>query len=211
MRSVFALSFSTATVLALAACGGPHTYAAPQPKGAQPATLGAAPTAPPPNALANASPADGQETPEQLEAKARAAEAEADRLLAQNGQGGSQSAPPADNGGGGGLDGSHQLGASNEKLNSGQYYETISFNAEAGQLYQLEYTTQGYTAAVVVLNGANQVVSRSLAGPRSANHISDEIRPDSAGAWHILLTSAEPGATGQFTVQLMKMTERSLN
>ena len=136
--------------------------------------------------------------PEQLESEAAKDEAEANSLLARA-NGGDGTAPAAAPGGA--AEGTHTLGPNSQKLQGGQYYDTLSFQATAG----MSYDTQGY----------RPVFTRTAVGPmpRDSYHLEHEIKPDAGGTWHVLLTVSDPGAGagGSITVSMQTVTERPLN
>lgn len=184
-----------AATLALAGCGGRS----------------------PPAATPAAQASDGaMQTPEQLSAQAAKDEAEANRLLAQANAQGQGAAPaalpgqpdPPSPGPNGAV-----LGPNSQKLHSGQYYESINFNAVPGKTYMVTYDTQGYRPALIVLDGSNQMFSQSSATPQGAGtyHLETEIKPDTGGNWHVLLSETDAGATGSFTVNLQEIHETVLN
>jgi hypothetical protein len=150
--------------------------------------------------------ANANRSVEQLQAEAARAEAEANRLLAQaNGQG----AGPATNE----AAGTHILGAGSNKLRTGQYYEQISFQATAGKTYQVNYDTRGYRPLIIVLDANSKMFSQTIAAQTNSGdyHLEDEIKPDAGGAWHVLLSAADPGAGGSFTVNMQTITVTSVN
>ena len=179
-----------AAALALAACAPRHQAAPPSSQAS--------------GGSAGAPVDDTHLTPEQLEAKAQAAEAEANRLLAQAGQ------PPADQVAPGAAPAQHSLGPTSEKLGSGQYYDTISFEGQPGQAVHLDYQAHGFTPMIVVMGPDRQVFSQSRAFG-TATHLDDDITPDRAGTWYVLLSATDVGAGGTYEVNMQKVTERPLN
>lgn len=147
---------------------------------------------------------------EQLQAEAARDEAEANRLLAKaNGQGVAPAAAPATNE----VAGTHILGTGSNKLRTGQYYEQVSFQATPGKTYRVNYDTRGYRPLIIVLDANNQMFSQTIAAQTNSGdyHLEDEIKPDAGGAWHVLLSAAEPGAGGSFTVNMRTITVTSVN
>jgi hypothetical protein len=189
MRNIILLAVGA---LALAACGNRSSV---------------------PAAQANAAP--GGKSAAEYEAEAAKDEAEANRLLAQaNGQPGAAPAAPPGAAGDQPVAGSHKLGPGSEQLHTGQYYQALTFPAEAGKTYLVTYDTQGYRPAIVVLDPNKQMFTQSVAAPhegQTAYHLEDEIKPDSTGDWHVLLTTADVGATGTFTVNMQAETAHQLN
>jgi len=154
--------------------------------------------------------ASAQPTPEQLEANAAAAEAEANRLLAQSGN----QAAQGDQGDGQAVGGpagaiARSLGPSSEKLGSGQYYDTVSFAAQGGETIHLDYQANGFTPVIVILGPDRQVFSQSRAF--NSNHLDDDVRPDRAGTWYVLLSATDVGAGGTYTFNMQRVTEHPLN
>ncbi|MEI7932061.1 MAG: hypothetical protein WCI21_03270 [Alphaproteobacteria bacterium] len=132
----------------------------------------------------------------QLQASAAASEAEADRLLAE------VNASPAQAG---------ALAAGDEKLKTGQYYDTLSFDAQPGQTIEITYDAKGYQAVFIVLGPDNKPDSESdgpAPGASGVSHIDDRIDIDRAGTWHALLSASAPGATGSYEVRVNKITTR---
>ena len=175
-----------AAAMALAACGGKSGGQAKAPA----------------QASANAAD-DSQLTAGQLEAKAQAAEAEANRLEAQAS---GQPAPDQPVGGGAGAV-TRTLGPANEKLGSGEYYDTISFQPEPGRTYEVKYQAHGYTPALFVLGPDKQVFYQSKAFG-SATSLDDEIKPDRAGTWYVLLSAVGVGSGGTYEVNMQEVTEQ---
>jgi hypothetical protein len=64
-----------------------------------------------------------------------------------------------------------------------------------------------------VLDPGKQVFSQTVAAPHDgANyHLEDEIKPDSSGDWHVLLTTADAGASGTFTVNMQTQSQQPVN
>ena len=183
---------ATAAVLALAAC-------TPRSSGGGNAVVGAQ------GNLASAQP-----TPEQLAANAAAAEAEANRLLAQtNGQApqGNQADGQEVGGAAGAI--TRSLGPNSEKLGSGQYYDTVSFAAQAGETIHLDYQANGYTPVIVVLGPDREVFTQSRAF--NSNHIDNDLTPDRPGTWYILLSATDVGAGGTYSFNMQRMTQHPLN
>jgi outer membrane murein-binding lipoprotein Lpp len=139
---------------------------------------------------------------QQLDAQAKQLEAEANRLEAQAGQPAAAAAPsaaPADNG-------ATALAAGDEKLSTGQYYDTISVNVQAGQSFNVVYDAHGYQPVMIVLGPDNKPDSQSQ-GPTpdptsGVSHVENETKADRSGVWHVLLSSLEPGATGAYGVRV---------
>ncbi len=152
---------------------------------------------------------DAAPSAEQLSAQATKDEAEANRLLAQVNAQNQGAAPPVAAPRPSGA----ALGPNSQKLHSGQYYETINFNAVAGKTYMVTYDTQGYRPALIVLDGANQMFSQSSSTQQgqTSYHLEAEIKPESSGNWHVLLSEADVGATGSFTVNLQEIHETALH
>ena len=146
-------------------------------------------------------------TVESLQAEAAQAEAQAARLEAEALRAPpARAAAPANAAGGSPL----ALAAGDEKLKTGQYYDTISFDAQIGQIFNIVYDTQGYQPDLIVLGPDNKPDSESE-GPApdaktGASHVENETTADRAGTWHVLLSSVVPGATGAYRVRVEKVT-----
>lgn len=143
-------------------------------------------------------------TVQQLDAQAAQAEAEAARLEAQ--ASGAPAAPAAAPAPGG-----MALAAGDEKLKTGQYYDTIGFDAHAGQTFNVVYDAHGYQPVIIVLGPDNKPDSQSQ-GPTpdpatGQAHVENETKVDRTGTWHVLLSSLQPGATGAYTVRVDSVTQ----
>lgn len=188
MRS---LMFLTAAGLALAACSKP----APQQAAASSSLA------------ASSSPTVGQ-----LQAQAAAAEAEAARLQAQAG---GQAAAPAAAPAAGAPEGAGEVGelaASDQKLHSGQSYDTISFEAKTGDHVHITYLTKAFHPIGIVLGAdkkpAHQFEALSPGGDGVWRAESD-VKIDQDGRWYVLLSANDVGAAGPYRVNVERQTSLS--
>lgn len=147
-------------------------------------------------------------TVKELDATAAQAEAEATRLEAEASRAPAGNTPGAANATAGTP---MALAAGDEKLQTGQYYDTIGFEVQAGQTFNIVYDAQGYQPTLIVLGPDNKPDSQSqgpVPNPTTGQaHVESETKADRAGTWHVLLTSAQPGATGTYRVRIDKVTE----
>ena len=152
---------------------------------------------------------DAQLTAAQLEAKAAADEAEANRLLAQTQQPQPAAAPAQ----AAGTAGTETLGPGDETLHSGQFYKAIPIPMNAGDVYQVSYVAHGFSPVIVVLDQDKQPFTQSAAGPnlKPGDPLTTEIRPDKPGTWYVLLSAATAGSGGNFEVNIQKLTETPIN
>ena len=140
-----------------------------------------------------------------LDAEAAKAEAEASRL--QGADAATATASPAATPGPAAP--SMTLAAGDEKLHTGQYYDTIGFTAQVGQTFKIVYDTQGYQPLLIVLGPDNKPDSQSQGPVPDASgeaHLENETTADRAGTWHVLLSSMNPGETGSYRVRIDTVT-----
>ena len=135
-----------------------------------------------------------------LRAKAAAAEAEAQRLEAQAGGAPASGSATSDSV----ETGTRPFGTGEGHLSTGQRYDTLDFDAVAGQTYQVTYVAHGYNPVLIVVDGAGNKRDE-VDGQQIDAFIIKRIHPDTSGRWHVFLSSMTTDAHGTYEARMQQL------
>lgn len=98
--------------------------------------------------------------------------------------------------------GAGYLGPGDEQLNSGDYYDRVSFNGSAGDVVLIEIQSTQFDPFVLVLDANDNVLAQQDDGPGVVTDVRLEFALPASGSYSIIITSAFPGETGGYSLSL---------
>lgn len=100
------------------------------------------------------------------------------------------------------LAGAGLLGAGDEKLSSGEYFDRVSFSGGAGDEVLIELSSTAFDPYLIVIDANENVIAQEDDSPGAGLGVRLTVRLPSAGQFTIIVTSAYVGETGGYSLTL---------
>src|SRR5690606_13094770 len=98
--------------------------------------------------------------------------------------------------------GASSLGPGDSQLASGEYFDRITFQGNAGDAVLIEITSSAFDPYLIVLDQADNVLFQEDDSQGFGLNVRVEYRLPATGSYTVVVTSARPGETGGYSLSL---------
>src|SRR5690606_37943081 len=98
--------------------------------------------------------------------------------------------------------GASSLGPGDSQLASGEYFDRITFQGNAGDAVLIEITSSAFDPYLIVLDQADNVLFQEDDSQGFGLNVRVEYRLPATGTYTVVVTSARPGETGGYSLSL---------
>src|SRR5690606_37244444 len=98
--------------------------------------------------------------------------------------------------------GAGSLGPGDAQLASGEYYDRVTFQGNAGDVVLIEITSSAFDPYLILLDQSDNVLFQEDDSQGAGLNVRVQYQLPSAGTYTIVVTSAGPGESGGYSVSV---------